>query len=70
VVQDGTSSTEATARVVSGAEYDQIRAKVVDKYGFMTKVTKLLGIVGGIVKRNRIPYGDVGVVISLSPVAS
>ena len=32
----------------------------------MTKVTKSLGTLGGIVKRNRIPYGDRGVVVTLS----
>jgi hypothetical protein len=31
----------------------------------MTKVTKLLNTIGGIVKRKRIPYGDRGVVITV-----
>ena len=63
-VRDGTAPVEATAELVSGPELDLIREKVVAKYGFMTKVTKLLGTIGGIVKRNRIPYGDRGVVIT------
>lgn len=61
----GTEPIEATARLVSGTEMEEIRRKVTEKYGFMTKVTKLLGTIGGIVKRNRIPYGDRGVIIDL-----
>lgn len=64
-VKAGSEPVEATARVVSGSELEAIREKVVAKYGFQTKVTKLLGTIGGIVKRKRIPYGDRGVVISL-----
>jgi PPOX class probable F420-dependent enzyme len=60
----GTTPTEATARVVTGAELEEIRAKVVAKYGVWTKVTKLLGTLGGIIKRKRIPYGDRGVVVT------
>src|SRR5579871_5912601 len=40
VVKPGSSPEEATARIVSGAELDGIRQRVVAKYGFMTKVTK------------------------------
>ena len=39
--------------------------KVNEKYGFMTKITKLLGTIGGVVKRNRIPSADRGVVVTL-----
>lgn len=63
-VQEGSVVTEATARIVTGAEYDAIRQKVIAKYGAMTKLTKLLGTIGGIVKGKRVPYGDVGVVIT------
>ena len=62
----GTQPVEATARVVAGPEFDAIRQKVVAKYGVMTKFTKLLGTVGGILKRKRIPYGDRGVIITLA----
>lgn len=63
----GTSPSPGTARVVSsGAEMDAIQAGIKAKYGFMTKVTKLLGTIGGIVKRKRIPYGDRGVVITIT----
>lgn len=65
-VRDGTESVEATAVLVSGDDADMqlIRERITDKYGFMTKLTKLFGTIGGIVKRNRIPYGDRGVVIT------
>lgn len=66
IVKTGTSPTSATAVLVTGVEFDAIRAKVVAKYGFQTKITKVLGILGGIVKGKRIPYGDRGVVITLS----
>jgi uncharacterized protein len=66
-VTAGSSVTDATARLVTGDELDDIRARIVEKYGFMTKVTKALGTVAGVVKRNRIPYGDRGVIIT--PVA-
>ncbi len=63
---EGTEPVEATARVVTGDELEDIRTKVKAKYGFMTKVTEVLGTIGGIVKRNRIPYGDIGVVVTVS----
>ena len=64
-VKAGTSPVEGTARLATPAELSVISEKVVAKYGFMTKVTKLLGTLGGIVKRKRIPYGDRGVVITV-----
>ena len=57
---------DATAALVTGAQHDEIIAKVKAKYGFITHVTKLLGSIVGIVKRNRIPYGDRGVVFDLA----
>ncbi len=63
-VTSGSEPIEATARVVSGDEFDEIRRKVTEKYGFMTKVTKVLGTIGGVVKRNRIPYADCGVIVT------
>lgn len=63
-IKDGTEKVEATARLVTGPEYETIRHKVKSKYGFVTQITKLLGTIGGIVKRNRIPYGDRGVVLT------
>ena len=62
----GTSEVEATARLVTGPELDEIRRRVVAKYGFMTKVTKVLAKLGGIVKRKQLPYADRGVVLTLA----
>jgi uncharacterized protein len=66
-VKSGSTATEATAKLVTGAELDTIGEKIRAKYGFMTKVTKLLNTIGGFVKRKRIPYGDRGVVITPAP---
>ena len=60
----GSAPSDATAVLVAGDELEAIRAAVRAKYGVMTKVTKLLGTIGGFVKRKRIPYGDRGVVIT------
>ncbi len=66
-VKAGSTATEATAKLVTGAELDAIGEKIRAKYGFMTKVTKVLNTIGGFVKRKRIPYGDRGVVITPAP---
>ncbi|MFM2077823.1 MAG: hypothetical protein RJA49_1713 [Actinomycetota bacterium] len=42
-----------------------MQQKVKAKYGFMTHITKMLGTIGGVVKRKRIPYGDRAVVVTL-----
>ena len=42
------SPIEATARVVSGAELETIRRRVVAKYGVWTKVAKFLAKLGGV----------------------
>jgi hypothetical protein len=66
VVNPDSVVTEATARLVTGSEYDQIHQKIVAKYGFMTKITKVAGSVITALKGKRLPYGDCGVVISLA----
>jgi PPOX class probable F420-dependent enzyme len=66
-ISPGSVATHATATVVTGPEGEAIRTKVRAKYGIMTSVTKVLGFVGGIVKGKRVPYGDCGVVITLTP---
>jgi PPOX class probable F420-dependent enzyme len=63
-VKQGSTAAEATARVVTGSEFDAISQRVLAKYGFMTKLTKALGTIAGIARGKRIPYGDVGVVIT------
>lgn len=66
-LKEGSTVSSGTARVVAAgdAAFDEVQRKVTAKYGFMTKITKLLGTIGGIVKRTRIPYGDRAVVITL-----
>lgn len=66
-VTDGSEPTEATAELITDADprFAQIQTAIRARYGFMTKVTKWLGTIGGIVKRNRIPYGDRGVVLDV-----
>ncbi len=60
----GTEPIEATARLVEGEELEEITSEVKAKYGFQTRITKALGTLGGILKRNRIPYGDRGVIVT------
>lgn len=63
-VRAGTEPVEATARLVDGTELEAVKERVVAKYGIQTRITKVLGTIGGIVKRNRIPYGDRGVIVT------
>lgn len=65
-VKEGTSPTDATAKVVSGDDMNEIKAKVSEKYGFQTKITKVMGQLGGWIKRKPIPYGDCGVIVTLA----
>ncbi len=61
-----TAPVDATAGVVTGAEYSDIHDKVKTKYGIMTSFTKFLGKVGGLFKGKQVPYGDCGVVITMA----
>lgn len=63
-VKQDSAPTEATARIVTGSEFAAIHERVIAKYGFMTKITKALGTIAGIARRKRIPYGDIGVVLT------
>jgi hypothetical protein len=65
-VSAGAEVVDATARLVTGSELEEIRKRVVAKYGLMTKFTKFLATVAGTVRGKRIPYGDRGVVITLA----
>ena len=68
-VKAGAAAVEATARLVTGDELETIRLRIVSKYGVMTKFTKLLANVVGTLRGKRIPYGDRGVVVTLTPAA-
>lgn len=63
-VKAGAAAVDATARLVTGAELEEIRKLIVSKYGVMTKFTKLIGTVIGVLRGKRIPYGDRGVVVT------
>ena len=65
-VRSGTHPVEATAQLVTGEQLRTIRTKIVSKYGVMTKVAKLMGSLIGAIRGKRIPYGDRGVVVSIS----
>jgi uncharacterized protein len=69
VVKSGSAPEEATARIVSGAELEAIRRRVIAKYGFMTKFTKMLAQIGGRLKGKPFPYGDRGVIVTPGPAA-
>jgi PPOX class probable F420-dependent enzyme len=64
-VTSGSPVSQATARIVTGPEFEEIRTKVTAKYGWMTKLTPVLAAIGGTIKRKRFPYGDIGVKVSL-----
>jgi hypothetical protein len=63
-VKTGATAIDATARLVTGDELEEIRKRIVSKYGVMTKFTKLLATVVGVLRGKRIPYGDRGVVVT------
>ena len=62
----GTSPLKGSAVVVSGPERDAIYDRVVAKYGFMSKVARVVAKVSGFVKRKNQPYADRGVVVTLA----
>jgi PPOX class probable F420-dependent enzyme len=63
-VRAGAAVVDATARLVTGAELEEIRRRIIAKYGVMTKFTKFLATAAGVLRGKRIPYGDRGVVIT------
>jgi uncharacterized protein len=64
-LKTGTTPEDGRARLVTGPELEAIRTRVVAKYGFFTKVTKLFNSIGNLVKRRHNAYGDRGVVVTL-----
>jgi PPOX class probable F420-dependent enzyme len=64
-VKEGTPLREGTAETVqSGRLFDEVQAKVREKYGFMTKLTKVLGRLGGM-RRKGLTYADTVVLVRL-----
>jgi len=65
-VRDGTPPVEGTAELAtSGADFDAIQAKVRAKYGFIVQMARFFNTLGHLGK-GPFPYGDVGVVITLT----
>ena len=65
-VADGSTPLEGTAEMVrSGAAFDEVSAKVKEKYGFMTSVTKFLAKVGPQGRKKGLGYADTVVLISI-----
>jgi PPOX class probable F420-dependent enzyme len=65
-VKPGTVPEEATARLVTGAEHEAIRQKVIAKYGIWTKLTKPLAKLAMALRgKPSFPYGDRGVIVTL-----
>jgi uncharacterized protein len=63
-VKGGSQSVEGTAELVtSGADFDAIQSRIRAKYGVMVPITRFFNLVGN---RGKFPYGDVGVVITVS----
>jgi uncharacterized protein len=60
----GSTPEEATARLVTGEELEDIRKKIVAKYGFFTKVTRFLNSVGNVFRKQNRAYADRGVIVT------
>ncbi len=64
-VKGGTAPLDGSAELVtSGPEFDEIQRKVRAKYGVMVKVSHFFNTLGHLGKK--FPYGDVGVVVTVS----
>lgn len=64
-LKDGSPSVEGTAELVtSGADFDAIQSRIRAKYGVMVPISRFFNSVGHLGRK--FPYGDVGVVITVS----
>ena len=65
-VKAGAPSAEGTAQlVVSGADFDAIQSGIRAKYGAMVPLSRFFNTLGHLGK-GKFPYGDVGVVVTVS----
>ena len=65
-VKPGSKAADGTVELVtSGAEFDAIQQRVRAKYGVMVSMSKFFNTLGHIGK-GKFPYGDVGVVVTVS----
>ena len=68
-VTAGSTALEGTAEMVrSGAAFDEVSAKVKEKYGLMTTITRLLAKVGP-QGRKGLGYADTAVLIAIETAA-
>ncbi len=65
VVKPGSEATAAKARLATAAELTAIRTAIVAKYGFQTKITKLMAQAAAALRGKRLPYADTGIVVTL-----
>ncbi len=64
-VKAGSQATEGAVQLVSaGADFDAIQRGIRAKYGAMVPVTRFLNTLGHLGRK--FPYGDVGVVVTVS----
>ncbi|HEY1824756.1 MAG TPA: PPOX class F420-dependent oxidoreductase [Acidimicrobiales bacterium] len=63
-VAKGSEVIDAQAEIVSGSQYETIKAKVKDKYGYMVTLSRTLGAIAATIRRKPMPYGDIGIVIT------
>jgi uncharacterized protein len=66
VARPGGEPIEATARLVTGAELETVKSKIIAKYGFQTKLTKFMATAMGRLKGKPFPYADRGVIVTLT----
>lgn len=65
-VRDGAPAVPGTVQLVtSGGDFDAIQARVRAKYGFAVSMSRLFNTLGHIGK-GKFPYGDVGVIVTLT----
>ena len=65
-VNEGSSPIDAVARRASSTEFETIKKNVKKKYGFMVTMSSFFNTVVGTLRRRRIPYGYIGVVVELT----
>jgi uncharacterized protein len=65
-VRDGAPAVPGTVQLAtSGSDFDAIQAKVRAKYGFGVRMSRFFNVLGHIGK-GKFPYGDVGVIVTLT----
>jgi uncharacterized protein len=64
-VTEGTTPTDATAEVLDGGPlFDDVKRKIVAKYGFQTKITRFIGTLMHKIRRKPFTYADRVIVVT------